>query len=50
MLGLLKTTCTLLSLLASIRLGSENGSPTTRRRIVRWAVAVKAHNQFSNWT
>jgi hypothetical protein len=50
MLRLLRTTGTLLSLLAFIRLGSKNGSPTARRRVVRWGVAVKAHNQFSNWT
>ena len=48
MLGLLKTTGTLLSLLAFIRLGSKNG--TARRRVVRWGVAVRAHNPFSNWT
>jgi hypothetical protein len=50
MLRLLKTTGNLLSLFAFIRLGAKTSSPIVRRRAVRWRAAVKAHNQFSNWT
>ena len=50
MLRLLQATGTLLSVFALIGLGSKTTSTTTSDRVVRWSVAVKAHNQFSNWT
>jgi hypothetical protein len=50
MLRLLTAIGTFLSVFAANRTGSETGSPTTRYRVLHWPAAVKAHNQFDNWT
>jgi hypothetical protein len=50
MLRLLTAFGTVLSLVTFIATGSETRSSTKQYRNVRWPVAVKAHDQFDNWT
>ncbi len=50
MLGLLTAIGTALSLFALITTGSKTRSPANHAEPSQWSVAVKANNQFDNWT
>ena len=49
MLRLLTAIGTFLSLLTFVKIGSETIS-TNNTESARWSLAVKAYNQFDNWT
>ncbi len=50
MLRLLTAIGTFLSLLSSITAGSKTRPSTNNAGTSQWSLAVKANNQFDNWT
>ncbi len=50
MLRLLTAIGTLVSLLSSITAGSKTRGATNHAETSQWSLAVKANDQFDNWT